>query len=80
MQLIYMLLILCVAMAALKVALMALIVIFGIGLLCCMIRYPAKTIGFMLLMVTMSLVERHPLAAGIGLVATAIVAATTKPS
>ncbi|MBT2244718.1 hypothetical protein JQK15_14325 [Sphingobium sp. BHU LFT2] len=74
MQLIYMLLILCVAMAALKVALAALVVIFGIGLLYSAIRHPAETIGFMLLMVTMSLVEKHPLAAGVGLIATALMA------
>lgn len=78
MQLIYMLLILCVAMAALKVALMVLIVIFGIWMLYSAICHPAETVGFLLLMIAMSLVEKHPLAAGVGLIVTAIAAGVGK--
>lgn len=74
MQLIYTLLILCVAMAVLKVALMVLVVILGIGLLCCTIRHLAEAIGLTLLMTTMSLIEAHPWMSGAGLIATAIMA------
>ncbi|WP_062733784.1 hypothetical protein [Sphingobium abikonense] len=54
-----------------KVTVLALIVMFGIGLLCCTIPHPAKAVDFLLLMITMALVEKHPLASGEGLIASA---------
>lgn len=73
MQLIYILLILSVALAVIKVAIIALLILFGIGLLVATVKHPAAAIGFMLMLVTVSLVEAHPGAAGVGLIAIAIV-------
>lgn len=78
MQLIYILLILSVAMAVIKVAIMALLIVFGIGLLFATIKHPAAAIGFILMMVTMSLVETHPWVAGAGLIAMAIATVASK--
>lgn len=78
MQLIYVLLILCVAMAVIKVVVMALLVVFGMGLLYSTVRHPRETIGFILMMITVSLVEHHPWAAGAGLIATAMAAAANQ--
>ncbi|KMS55940.1 hypothetical protein [Sphingobium cupriresistens] len=80
MQLIYILLILSVALAVIKVAIMALLIVFGIGLLIATVKHPGAAIGFMLMMTTVSLVEAHPWAAGAGLIATAICATASKPS
>ncbi len=74
MQLIYMLLIVCVTMAALKVALMVLIAIFGIWLLAATIRHPREALGFTLMLATMSLIETHPWIALIGFVVMALIA------
>lgn len=75
MQLIYILLILCAAMAVIKVVVMALLIVFGMGLLYSTARHPKETIGFILMLITVSLVEHHPWAAGVGLIATAIASA-----
>lgn len=80
MQLIYTLLILSVAMAVIKLAIIALLILFGIGLLIATVKHPAAAIGFMLMMVTVSLVEAHPWAAGAGLIATAIATAASERS
>jgi L-asparagine transporter-like permease len=80
MQLIYILLILSVALAIIKVAIIALLIVFGIGLLVATVKHPAAAIGFMLMMVTVSLVEAHPWAAGAGLIAMAIAAIASKSS
>lgn len=80
MQLIYILLILSVVMAVIKVAITALLIVFGIGLLFATVKHPAAAISFMLLMTTVSLLKAHPWAAGAGLIATAIAAVASERS
>ena len=72
------LIVMCVAMAVLKLAVLALLIILGIWLLAAAIRHPRETLGFMLMLATMSLIETHPWIALAGFVATALTAAAGK--
>jgi len=72
------LIVMCVAIAVLKLAVLALLIILGIWLLAATIRHPRETLGFMLMLATMSLIETHPWIALVGFVATALAAAAGK--
>ena len=74
MRLIGILLVICVAFAVLKLAVMALLIILGIWLLAATIKHPREALGFMLMLATISLIEAHPWIALVGFVATALVA------
>ena len=64
MQLIYILLILCAAMAVIKVVVMALLIVFGMGLLYSTARHPKETIGFILMLITVAGDPQKPVAFG----------------
>lgn len=49
---------------------MTLVIMFGVGLLYSTVRYPAETFEIQLMVIIVSLMERHPCRAGIGLTAT----------
>ena len=55
------LLLACVAVAALKLAIIALIVAFGISLLWSTIRHPKEALGFVALGVIVGVTKIHPL-------------------
>jgi len=59
--------ILCLAIALLRLAVGAVVIITLVTLLLAAINYPKETFGFVALMVIMGIAERHPLGAFIGL-------------
>lgn len=78
MRVIGVLIVMCVAMAVLKLAVLALLIILGIWLLAATIKHPREALGFMLVVATISLIEAHPWIALVGFVATSLTAAAGK--